>query len=73
MTAAEVLQALSIRGVMLKAEGDRLLYQPKQLVDAHLRLEMVSNKADLLAFVSHFGEWCQKNNGGPLIISALVN
>ncbi|MBZ0160967.1 MAG: hypothetical protein K8G79_12685 [bacterium] len=47
-TATELLDTLTRRGVMLKAEGDKLLFAPSERVNPDLKAELRAHKADLL-------------------------
>jgi hypothetical protein len=48
-TAAAVLATLGSRGVILKADGDRLLFSPAAAVPPDLRAALVRHKTELLA------------------------
>ena len=72
MTSAEVIAELSKRGVVLTARGDRLRYEPRQVVDDCLLAEMRRHKQDLLIWTL-LADWIQECCPGTVIVSAKVN
>jgi hypothetical protein len=52
MTATDLLADLQQRGVELKADGERLLYRPKDALTSELHQALARHKAELLALLS---------------------
>ena len=57
----ELLRRLGSRGIGLRAEGDNLrIDAPKGVMDASLREELSSRKAEILNFLTESAECCRE-------------